>query len=90
LTIQAIDLIATKNFYTYLNSTQVAAADGAMDDIAFTLGNSTQKIVTTFRAPQLLDVVQNDEGGIYTFDLPYKSRNTTADNDLELKYMVAT
>jgi len=77
-----------KNFFTYLNSTQVAAADGSMDNITFSHGDGTQsKINFTVRAPMLTGIELGDDNGIRTYTLNYKLRNNTSNNEFTMEFV---
>lgn len=82
------DSITNKNFYTYLNSSQVSAADGSMDNITWSHGDATQsKINFTVRAPMLTKVDLGDDGGIRTYTLSYKLRNNTSNNEFTMEFV---
>lgn len=77
-----------KDFYTYLNSTQVAAADGSMDNITWSHGDGTQsKINFSVPAPMLTGVELGDDGGIRTYTLSYKLRNNTANGEFSMEFV---
>lgn len=82
------DTLTNKNFFTYLNSTQVSAADGSMDNITWSHGDATQsKINFTARAPMLTGIEMSDDGGLRTYSLSYKLRNNTSNNEFTMEFV---
>ena len=82
------DTVGTKNFWTYMNSTQVTAADGSMDNVSWShTTSSSSKINFVVRAPQLVGIALNEDNGIRTYSLDYKLRNTTANNECSIEFV---